>query len=92
MVCFSGDGGVWCLATVGAFPFDMLGCGAGVVLGVDVLWAGVALTEVASNVPGSADVSEICRDDKVFTVDLRMAVTCSSSVMNCVRPLLQTRT
>ena len=63
----------------GVFSFNMLGCGTGVVLGVDVLDAGVALTRVASNIPGSAGVSEICRNNKVFIVDSRMAVTCSSS-------------
>ena len=57
----------------------MLGCGAEVVLGVDVLGAGVAFTGVASNVSDSAGVLEICRDNRVFVVDSRMAVTCSSS-------------
>ena len=63
----------------GVIPFDTLGCGAGVILGVDVLEGGVAFTGVASKVPGNAGVSEICRDDKVFVVDSRMAVTCASS-------------
>ena len=63
----------------GVFPFDTLGCGAGVILGVDVLRGGVAFTGVASNVSSNAGVSEICKDDRVFVVDSRMAVTCASS-------------
>ena len=79
MVCVLSGVGVWDLATAGAFPFDTLGCDAGVILGVDVLGGGVAFTGVASNVPGNAGVSEICRDDRVFAVDSRMGVTCASS-------------
>ena len=63
----------------GAFPFDTLGCGAGVILGVDVLGGGVAFTGVDSNIPSNAGVLEICRDDRIFVVDSRMAVTCASS-------------
>ena len=48
MVCILGGGGVWDLATAGAFPFDTPGCGAGVILDVDVLGGGVAFTGVAS--------------------------------------------
>ena len=80
MVCVLDGGGVWDLAMAGIFPFDTLGCGAGVILGVDVLGGGVAFTGVASNVPGNAGVLESCRDDRVFAVDSRMAVTCASSV------------
>ena len=79
MVCVLGGGGVWDLATAGVFPFDILDWEAGVTLGVDILGGGVAFTGVASNVPGNAGVSEICRDDRVFAVDSRMAVTCASS-------------
>ena len=81
MVCFLDSRGVWGLAMSGVFPFDALGCGTGVVLGVDVLGAGVAGTGVASKVPGSAGVSEIFKDDRVFAVVSRMAVTCSSSTV-----------
>ena len=36
---------------------------------------------MASKVPGSAGVLEIFKNDRVFEVDSRMAVTCSSSAV-----------
>ena len=74
IVSFLDGDGVWGLTMTRVFPFDMLDCGAGVVLGLDILHAGVALTGVASNVLGSAGVLEICRNDRVFMIDLRMVV------------------